>query len=143
MKNLRLLNRINFSIFIIFLFALSANAEEKPVDIWNIEKKELEQNSIDKIDVSKDENLKKSSQSDIIKIQIQDRNEIILEDKKLSSQDMEIVGLYDPEEFDLDIYMWLNSDGDQLKNIFSKINKMRLSKDATELMNISVLTNAY
>ena len=143
MKNLRLLNRINFSIFIIFLFALNANAEEKPVDIWNIEKKELEQNSIDKIDVSKDENLKKSSQSDIIKIQIQDRNEIILEDKKLSSQDMEIVGLYDPEEFDLDIYMWLNSDGDQLKNIFSKINKMRLSKDATELMNISVLTNAY
>ena len=143
MKNLRLLNRINFSIFIIFLFALSANAEEKPVDIWNIEKKELEQNSIDKIDVSKDENLKKSSQSDIIKIQIQDRDEIILEDKKLSSQDMEIVGLYDPEEFDLDIYMWLNSDGDQLKNIFSKINKMRLSKDATELMNISVLTNAY
>ena len=143
MKNLKLLNRINFSIFIIFLFALNANAEEKPVDIWNIEKKELEQNSIDKIDVSKDENLKKSSQSDIIKIQIQDRNEIILEDKKLSSQDMEIVGLYDPEEFDLDIYMWLNSDGDQLKNIFSKINKMRLSKDATELMNISVLTNAY
>ena len=143
MKNLKLLNRINFSIIIILLFALNANAEEKPVDIWNIEKKELEQNSIDKIDVSEEENIKRSSQSDIIRIQNQDRNEIVLEDKKLSSQKMEIIGLYDPEEFDLDIYMWLNSDGYQLKNIFSKLNEMKLSKDATELMNISVLTNAY
>ena len=143
MKNLKLLNRIYFSIFIILLFALNTNADEKPVDIWNIEKKELEQNSIDKIDISKDENIKKSSQSDIIKIQNQDRNEIIFEDKKISSQEMKIVGLYDPEEFDLDIYMWLNSDGYQLKNIFSKLNEMKLSKDATELMNISVLTNAY
>ena len=28
--------------------------------------------------------------------------------------------LYDPEDYGLDINMWLNSDGDQLKNIFSK-----------------------
>ena len=39
--------------------------------------------------------------------------------------------------------MWSNSDGDQLKNIFAKLNRMSLSKDAKELMNISLLTNAY
>ena len=54
-----------------------------------------------------------------------------------------MLGLYDPEEYDLDINMWTNSDGDQLKNIFSKLNKINFSDDATEIMNISVLTNSY
>ena len=39
--------------------------------------------------------------------------------------------------------MWLNSDGDQLKNIFSNIKKIKLSEDANEIMNISMLTNAH
>ena len=39
--------------------------------------------------------------------------------------------------------MWLNSDGDQLKNIFDKIDKIKLSDDAKEIMNIAMLTNAY
>ena len=39
--------------------------------------------------------------------------------------------------------MWGNSDGDQLKNIFSKLNKMKLSNDANEIMKISLLTNAH
>ena len=39
--------------------------------------------------------------------------------------------------------MWTNSDGDQLKDLFKRISKIKLSDDATELMNISMLTNAY
>ena len=39
--------------------------------------------------------------------------------------------------------MWSNSDGDQLKNIFSKLLKLNLSNDASEILNISLLTNAY
>ena len=51
--------------------------------------------------------------------------------------------MYDPGVFGLSLDMWSNSNGDQLKNIFSKLNKINLSKDAKELMNISLLTNAY
>jgi len=54
-----------------------------------------------------------------------------------------LIGLYDPEDFGLDINMWINSDGDQIKNIFSKLKKMDLSNDAKEIMKISLLTNAY
>ena len=54
-----------------------------------------------------------------------------------------MLGLYDPDEYDLDINMWINSDGDQLKNIFSKLSKLKFSDDAAEIMNISILTNAY
>ena len=51
--------------------------------------------------------------------------------------------MYDPEDYDLDINMWSNSNGDQLKSLFEKLNKMDLSQDAIEIVNISLLTNAY
>jgi len=54
-----------------------------------------------------------------------------------------IIGLYDPNDYDLDINMWSNSDGDQLKDLFGRIAKLDLSEDASELMNISVLINAH
>ena len=39
--------------------------------------------------------------------------------------------------------MWSNSNGDQLKYLFSNLAKINLSKDASELMNIALLTNSY
>ena len=64
-------------------------------------------------------------------------------DSKLVSKNIKIVGLYDPEEYGLDINMWSNSDGLNLKKFFEKIKKFRLSDDAKEILNISLLTNAY
>ena len=51
--------------------------------------------------------------------------------------------MYDPEDYGLDIDMWSNSDGDQLRNILKKLSKIDLSKDAAEIMKISLLTNAH
>ena len=39
--------------------------------------------------------------------------------------------------------MWNNSDGDQLKRLFSKFSRIKLSNDASEIMKISLLTNAH
>jgi len=39
--------------------------------------------------------------------------------------------------------MWSNSNGDQILNIFKRINKMQLSKDASEILDILFLTNAH
>ena len=61
----------------------------------------------------------------------------------LNTKDIKIFGLYDPEDHGLDLNMWSNSDGDQLKNLITKLNSMKLSEDATEIVNISLLTNAY
>ena len=61
----------------------------------------------------------------------------------MSENKIKIFGLYDPDDYGLDIHMWANSDGDQLKRILKKIIRLDLSKDASKLMNISMLTNAY
>ena len=148
MKILKLLNKIVLSIFIIFLiFLKSSYSEEQPVDIWNIDKSKLKQNNkIDTEDINqklKKKILNQTSTLKTLSLEPQSPIEGIKFDQNLSSKKIKILGLYDPEDFGLSINMWSNSDGDQLKNIFSKLNKMNLSKDAKKLMNISLLTNAY
>ena len=146
MKISKLLNKKKFSTLLIFFLIWSAHAEDKPVDIWNIEKKEISTDStLDETTVEKNDNEIKKNESSIYKMQLQNQNQKnkIKLDETLNSKEIKIVGLYDPEDNGLDINLWSNSDGDQLKNIFLKLNKIDLSKDASEIMQITVLTNSY
>jgi hypothetical protein len=140
MKILKLLNNIYFAI-IILLFSTIAHSEEKPVDIWNL--KEKKENSSSEISSETISNVIKNDNTSIYDLQSKKISEEIKLEKELGSNKIKIIGLYDPEKYDLDINMWVNSDGDQLKNIFTKLQKINFSDDATEIMNISLLTNAY
>ena len=141
MKILKLLNKRNLSIVIItLLFPFYLVAEEKPVDIWNIDKKEAESISEENLSTEKKEEI---SQSSIYKMQSSKNEDSIKLDQDLSSKTIKIVGLYDPQDYGLSISMWSNSDGSTLKKLFKSIDKYKLSKDASEILNISLLTNAY
>ena len=141
MKILKLLNKKNLSIIIIsLLLSLPSIAEEKPVDIWNLEKKETESISEENLSLEKTE---QESQSSIYKMQADKNKDSIKLDQDLTSKTIKIAGLYDPEDYGLSISMWSNSDGLLLKKLFESINKYDLSEDASEILNISLLTNAY
>ena len=145
MKILRLLNNKKIIIFF-FIFLLNTNsiAEDQPIDIWNIDKKKVEENqSSEKNIIEENDSKKKLFESDIYKMQSDKKNDEIELDQDLSSKELKIFGLYDPEDYSLDINMWINSDGDQLRNLFTKLNKIKLSDDAVELVEITILTNAY
>jgi hypothetical protein len=140
MKISKLLNKKNLSIVIFSLISLSSFAEDKPVDIWNLEKQEVETISEENLSI---ENKQEVSESSIYKMQ-SDKNEGSIKlDQELTSKTIKIAGLYDPQEYGLDINMWSNSDGSTLKKLFNNIDKYELSKDASEILNISLLTNAY
>ena len=144
MKISRLLNRKNFSILFILLINVSVYAEDKPVDIWNIEKKKSKETSSLNNEIIKDDSeLKIDTSSDIYKLQSQKKIDTIELDESLKVEEIKIYGLYDPEDYNLDINMWLNSNGNQLKNILSRLDKINLSEDATEIMKIALLTNAH
>ena len=145
MRILKLLNKISLSIiFLILLLATKVVAEETPVDIWNIDKKEIEKISTENLTSTEEilEN-KNITETDIYKMQSQNQQDLIELDSVVKSQEVKIVGLYDPEDNGLDINMWINSDGVKLKNIFESIENMNLSKDANEILDIALLTNAY
>ena len=145
MKILRLLNKKNFlSILFILCFGFHSFADDQPVDIWNVDKNKTK-NDVNSTDVKIEQNIEveETTVSEIYKMQSQKENQIIKLDESLNTKEVQIIGLFDPEDNGLDLNMWSNSDGDQLKNIFNKINKINLSKDASEIMEISLLTNAY
>ena len=143
MKISKLLNRKYLSIITIFLaLNLHSLAEEKPVDIWKIDKENKDKDINSNVSISENEQ-DSSNPTDIYNMQSKNKNISVKIEQSLDSQEVKIIGLYDPEDYGLEMSMWLNSNGDQLKNIFSNLIKLNLSKDAAELMNILLLTNAY
>ena len=140
MRTLKLLNKKYLSIILIFLlYGFSVNSED-PVDIWSLEeKKTLEENTI-----VEDLEEKSILQNSIYEMQSQKIDQLSVdEDQTLISKEIEIIGLYDPAKNGLNINMWVNSDGDQILNLFKNINKTQLSKDASEILDILLLTNSY
>ncbi len=143
MRILKLLSKKYLSLILILFLCLKSSADEKPADIWNTNENQNNEQSLSETSVKENkEEINEISESTIYKSQTQ-RSEEIKFDNKLVSQEIKITGLYDPEDYGLDIYMWANSDGDQLKDLFNRLSKIKLSDDAKELMNISILTNAY
>ena len=129
MKNLKLLNKHYLSIILFYLFFGIAAQSQEPIDIWNIEEKKATENN----DIIKTNKKKNITQNSIYKMQSQKNDEIsIEEDQAIVSKKIKIVGLYDPAENGLDINMWRNSDGSKILNLFKKINKINLSKDASK-----------
>ena len=140
MKISKLLNKNYLSIFIILFILLNSfvAAEDEPVDIWNLEKK-LEENKSEI--VLKDNDI---SVNTTIQIQTNQSNEFeIVKGNKLNSNNINLAGLYDPAENGLTIDMWFNSDGNEIVSIFNRINKIKLSNDAKEILDIALLTNSY
>ena len=140
MKNLKLLNRKCFSIFLLsFFISLNVQSQE-PIDIWSIE----ENSNTNKVLNTKNDQEKEIPQNSIYEMQSQSNSELSIEQSQtLVSKEVKLVGLYDPEENGLDINMWSNSNGDQILNIFKRIDKLNLSQDASEIMDILLFTNAY
>jgi len=140
MKISKLLNKNYLSIFIILFILLNSfvAAEDEPVDIWNLEKK-LEENKSEIILQDND-----ISVNSTIQIQTNQSNEFeIVKGNKLNSNNINLAGLYDPAENGLTIDMWFNSDGNEIVSIFNRINKIKLSNDAKEILDIVLLTNSY
>jgi len=137
MKNSKLLNKKYLSVFLFYLFFGFPIQSQEPIDIWNIEEKKI----IDLVEGNKEKN---NTQNSIYKMQSQNNDELkIEENSSLVSNKIKIVGLYDPAENGLNINMWSKSNGDQILNIFKRINKMDLSTDASEILDILLLTNAH
>tara|TARA_B100001063_G_scaffold19856_1_gene15262 strand:+ start:162 stop:1934 length:1773 start_codon:yes stop_codon:yes gene_type:complete len=144
MKILKLLNSNYLTILlIIFLLSFSARGEDKPIDIWDIDQSKVDETNSDSDLNNKENDGEQKTQSNIYDLQSQKEIDTVLVDSSLTSQEVKILGLYDPEDYDLKLDLWANSNGDQLKYLFTNLTKLNLSKDASELMNIVLLTNSY
>ena len=138
MKILKLLNNFFLPLFIFYFFFLSFNTySNEPIDIWELKEEEVKENSSSSLN-EKYNTINKTSN-----LQNQNPDLVILEDNNLNSKNINLVGLYDPAENNLDIDMWLYSDGDQVSAILEKINKLNLSEDSNSILKVALLTNSF
>ncbi len=121
-------------IVLLFSIICSISYANEPVDIWNIEKKNL-----DKVSTSPNlEDNKDNSETFVTQdtlISNIEEDEIIKKRK--------IVGLYDPEENGFGLEMWNNTEPNKIFELSKKINSMNLSNDAKNIYTKLLLTNSY
>ena len=127
-----------FTLLIIFFIVLtfdSVFAEEEAAEIWSGKESENEQSS--ETNQEKDIIIKTPILSgDIEKITIQ------INEQEVNSSPA-IIGIFDPSDYNFSLSMWSESDGDDIKRVLNRINKLKLSKLSEDLLFQVLFTNAY
>ena len=126
--------------FFIFTFFFNSFtfAEEKPVDIWA-----NENNNIKKEKVIKIEKDLEKSKIDLQKIEDKKREDIKISDAQDISEDIKLIGLYEPEKNDFSLDMWSNTDGELIGSAIKRIEKIKLSKFSEDIFLNTILTYSY
>ena len=138
---MKLLKLSNKKLLILLLFVLlipNSSYTNEPIDIWDLENLK-NKNKIEKENESIEENINKLSN---IK---KDSSNLVLveEEEKFISNELNLVGLYDPADNDLNLNMWELSDGEKIIKLIEKIQKIKLSNDAKNIYKKIILTNAF
>ncbi len=137
MISLSHLNKLIFSvIFSIFLSFNFSFAEDEPADIWK------EENNLNKENKKKSKEKNLAIESPIIS---GDVNKIIIKinENEIEDDNESVIGIFDPEENNLNLNIWSGSDGNDIKKVLTRINKLKLSKLSEDLLFKILFTNAY
>ncbi len=122
-------------IFFAFLLAkpmLGISAE----DIWKKKEKETESSN-----ESANEN-KITIESPITSKEIE-KISITINEQEIDKFEQRVVGIFDPQINNLNLNMWTESDGNDVKKVLGRINKMKLSKFSEDLLFQVLFTNSY
>jgi len=128
------LNKIIYLFILLFLNISILYSEEETIDIWK---------KNNKTDTTNESSVKKKI-TNVLNQNIDSKINTINKESKIteSINDLEpqkiIFGTIDPEINDLKLNMWSNSNGNDIKNIFKRIDKINLSK-TTEEMFINII----
>ena len=139
---MKLSNLINFLFIIIFFFSFNLNIyAEDEIDIWKKKSSAIGQPKV----------TEENKKSNIQKKNIQSKN--IKKNKKIGIEIFEnisknklekpLYGIFDPDKNDLTLNIWSNTNGDNIKSVLKRINKLNLSSSAEDLFINTILTYTY
>ena len=137
MISLSHLNKIILSVtFLIILAFNPALGVDEPADIW--EKKENQNEEGNVSDNEEDITIESPILSD-------DVNKIVIkiDENKIEGQNQSVIGIFDPEENNFNLNMWSQTDGEDIKKILKRIDRLKLSKHSENLLFQVLFTNAY
>ena len=135
MINLSQLNKLTLTTLFFSILIFNVGFSDTAVDIW---KKQENKKGLDN---------KINTEEIIIKSPILSSEENIesenISELELDQHEQTIIGLFDPKDNNFDIGMWLDTDGNDIKSIFKRIDKLQLSEFSEDLLFKVLFTNAY
>ena len=129
------LNKFSYLLIFFFIFTTTVNTEET-IDIW---KKDNQETTLKKSDEIQNE-----SNIERIAIKKNKKSEIeISENSSPKNEEVRLLGIYDPEENDLSLNIWSKSDGNDIKEIMKRLDKIQLSNSAEDYFIKLMMTYSY
>ncbi len=131
----------SFSLFIgllILFFSSNTLCAEEKIDIWKNEKSPTTENS-QKIKNDKEKKPNLNSTQTIQsseKIQIQ-------EGLQIQTDEQNVYGIYDPENFNFNLNMWSSTKAEDLTSSLKRLNKIDLSKSSNEILEAILFSFSY
>ena len=135
---IRLLHLSKLTLFLIiftFTFQKSILAENEAADIWADNENSTSEEIIDTEQEIKIESPILSD--DITKLVIK------IDEDELKKNSNSVIGIFDPEENNFNLNMWSKADGDEIKKVLKRIDKLKLSRISEDLLFKILFTNAY
>ena len=133
MIRLLLLNKLSTFIFIFLALGFSSALAATAVDIWKKKENPKDLNITNEEIKIKSPTISKDTEKLTIKIN----------EQEISDTDNSLIGIFDPEENNFSLSMWSNSDGEDIKKVLNRIQKLKLSKFSEDLLFQVLFTNAY
>ena len=136
MISLSNLNKLILFTFFINILIFNFTISFAAVDIWEKKKKKNDQSN----QINNEKEIKIESpilSEDINKIII------IIDENEIKDPGKSVIGIFDPEENNFNLNMWSQSDGEDVKKILKRIDKLNLSKLSEDLLYQVLFTNAY
>ena len=129
------LNKLIYFIFLIYSLIFYSNLSFAAEDIWKKKENKDQTNQID-------EEQKIEIEQPIISEEI-NKIEINVEENDIDDFKKSVIGIFDPGENNFNLDMWSKTDGEDIKKILKRINKLNLSKSSEDLMFLVLFTNSY
>ena len=133
----------NFSIFlsllVIIFFTTHIHSDDK-IDIWknqNLNKNNNLEKPTDNSSTNIDKELSSLKKIEKIqKIQITDGSIEI-------SEDANVFGVYDPEDYNFNLNMWSNTNAEDVRASINRLKKIKLSKTSNDILENILLSFSY
>ena len=130
-----------YCLLIIFLFSTPLKSEDE-IDIWKKNNTEEKQSTQINKKINKEETQKLNFDS-IKTIELNQKIEITDGSLKENSQEAKVFGIYDPADNDFDLNMWSSTKAEDIKSSLKRLEKIKLSKTADEILERILMSFAY
>ena len=126
----------NLFFLLIFIFVFKTSFAEQEVDIWDNKNKKNANEEIKQTE--NDQNNSSIFNNNSVK-----PKQIIQEEAFNENDNKQFYGIWDPDKYNFDLTMWANTDGQNVKKIVKRINKLNLSETAEIIFQNTMFSFSY